>query len=50
MRAVALVLLGFASQAHALVLPSPVPEPGTLELLSIGVIAAVVVAIRKHRK
>ena len=49
MRAVALGLLAFASQAHA-VAARPLPEPGTLELLSIGVIAAVVLAIRKHRK
>jgi hypothetical protein len=28
----------------------PVPEPGILELLSIGAVAAVVVAIRKRRK
>jgi hypothetical protein len=29
---------------------SSVPEPGILELLSIGAVAAVVVALRKRRK
>lgn len=29
---------------------TPLPEPGSLELLAIGVVAAVAVAIRKRRK
>jgi hypothetical protein len=31
-------------------LPTPVSEPGMLELLAIGAVAAIVVAIRKRRK
>ena len=50
MRISGLILLCFATYANAAVNPLPLPEPGTLELLSIGVVAAVVVAIRKHRK
>ena len=50
MRALGLALLCFAPSAYAVIAVNPVPEPGTLELLSIGVVAAVVVAIRRRRK
>jgi hypothetical protein len=46
-----ILLLSLASgAAFAGVPPSPVSEPGILELLSIGAVAALVVAIRKRRK
>ena len=38
----------FASSRSGL--PSDCPEPGVLELLAIGAVAGVVVAIRKRRK
>ena len=52
MRNVLLVLLGFIpSLAFAGLAPvATVPEPGTLELLSIGAIAIVIAAIRSRRK
>ena len=47
----AILLLSLASGAALAGLPpSPVSEPGMLELLSIGAVAALVVAIRKRRK
>jgi hypothetical protein len=45
-----ILLLSLASGAAFAGAPPTVPEPGTLELLAIGVVAAVVVAIRKRRK
>jgi hypothetical protein len=46
-----ILLLSLASSAaFAGVVDFQVPEPGVLELLSIGAVAAVVVAIRKRRK
>ena len=46
-----ILLLSLASgAAFAGEPPLTIPEPGSLELLAIGVVAAVVVAIRKRRK
>ena len=51
MRKVVLVLLGcIPSFASAGTFVITVPEPGTLELLSIGVVAIVIAAIRSRRK
>ena len=44
-----ILLLSLASGAVFAGVPS-VPEPGILELLAVGAVAAVVVAIRKRRK
>ncbi|HZP88708.1 MAG TPA: PEP-CTERM sorting domain-containing protein [Burkholderiales bacterium] len=46
---VAALLMALAS-TDALAGARPLPEPGVLELLSIGGIAALVIAIRKRRK
>ena len=47
----AVLLLSLASgAAFAGVVDFQVPEPGILELLSIGAVGAVVVAMRKRRK
>ena len=43
------LLIATMAQAYAIP-PIPVPEPGTLELLSLGGIVAAVVAIRNRRK
>ena len=45
-----ILLLTLASATASAVPAQPLPEPGSLELLAIGVVAAVVVAIRKRRK
>jgi hypothetical protein len=46
-----ILLLSIASGAAFAGAPPPtVAEPGTLELLAIGAVAAVVVAVRKRRK
>jgi hypothetical protein len=46
-----ILLLSLASGAAFAGVPDfQVPEPGVLELLSIGAVAAVVVAMRKRRK
>lgn len=45
----ALILFAASSSVSAAV-TAPIPEPGVLELLSIGGIAAVVIAIRNRRK
>ena len=49
MRTIGLLLLCFAPYASA-GFTSTVPEPGTLELLSIGIVAVVIAAIRSRRK
>jgi hypothetical protein len=47
---VALALLMLASGAMASAPTNPVPEPGVLELLGVGAIGALAVALRKRRK
>ena len=48
---IALALLTFASMPAWAGVPSPqLPEPGVLELLAVGAIAGVAVAIRNRRK
>ncbi len=42
--------LALTSTALAGVNPSPVPEPGALELLAIGAIAGIAIFLRKRRK
>jgi hypothetical protein len=44
------LLLTLVSGTASAGLTQPLPEPGSLELLAIGVVAAVAVAIRKRRK
>jgi hypothetical protein len=46
-----ILLLSLTSSAAFAGVPNPtVPAPGILELLAVGAVAAVVVAIRKRRK
>ncbi len=44
------LLVGLASTPAYAVQPSPVPEPGSLELLAIAAEAGIVVAMTKRRK
>ena len=44
-----LSLVLVSGSADAVALPRPVSEPGMLELLGIGVVVALVVAIRRRR-
>lgn len=46
---IATLVLSLASGA-AFAGPVTIPEPGVIELLGIGAVAALVVAIRKRRK
>jgi hypothetical protein len=45
-----ILLLSLASGAAFAGAPPTVPEPGILELLAVGAVVAVVVAMRKRRK
>jgi hypothetical protein len=45
-----ILLLTFVTSAASALDVTPLPEPGSLELLAIGAVAAVAVAIRKRRK
>ena len=44
------VLLSLASGTALAQQGTPLPEPGVLELLGVGAVAAVAVAVRKRRK
>lgn len=44
------VLLSLASGTALAQQTTPLPEPGVLELLGVGAVAAVAVAIRNRRK
>ena len=46
----AVVLLSVASGVTYAQQGAPLPEPGVIELLAIGAVAGVAVAIRKRRK
>jgi hypothetical protein len=45
-----MILLSLAPGVAFAGIPTPISEPGVFELLAIGTVAAVVVAIRKLRK
>jgi hypothetical protein len=45
-----LLVLTFVSGTASALNVTPLPEPGSLELLAIGAVAAVAVAIRNRRK
>ena len=46
----ALLLLALASGTAVAGVPNQLPEPGVLELLAIGAVVGVAIAIRKRRK
>jgi len=46
----AFLFLSLASGAVFGAAPAPLPEPGSLELLAIGAVAAIAIGIRKRRK
>ena len=50
MHRLALVVLAVSPALAFAGRPTPLPEPGTLELLSIGIVAVVIAAIRSRRK
>ena len=47
---IAVIGLFIATMAQAQAIPRVLPEPGTLELLSLGGVVAAVIAIRNRRK
>ena len=44
------ILAACAASAASATVPLPVPEPGILELVAAGVVAGVIVWVRKRRK
>jgi len=48
--ALGILLLCLISGAASALAANPVPEPGVIELLAIGGVAALAIAIRKRRK
>ena len=48
-RSILLALTSFSAYAGA-VAPAPLPEPGTLELMAIAIVAGIIVAVRRQRR
>jgi len=50
MGTVLVMIASTSAYAGRVIGPNPVSEPGMLELLALGAVAATVIAIRKRRK